>query len=295
MGIFFNSYNKPGKGIDPDAPQKRSFFRFFDIFFRKFWHFGKTNLLYTLALIPTFIILVMLMIFPASTVMGEADQGAELFIVAIILVNLYISMWGAGPATAGMTYIMRNFAREEHAWLWSDFKDSFKTNFKQSLAVFVIDIIAAALFYIAIVVYSQMPGLLGALKYAIYMIIFVYTMMHFYIYPMMVTFELSLKDLYKNALLFALCKLPVNILVIVILLFIQVGLPVLAILYGGTYYMLLLFLILMLEMVVTQAFSAFLVNFSVYPAIKKYMLDVMEKKTNPEDKPGENSEDKGDI
>lgn len=295
MGIFFNSYNKPGKGIDPDAPQKRSFFRFFDIFFRKFWHFGKTNLLYTLALIPTFIILVMLMIFPVSTVMGEADQGAELFIVAIILVNLYISMWGAGPATAGMTYIMRNFAREEHAWLWSDFKDSFKTNFKQSLAVFVIDIIAAALFYIAIVVYSQMPGLLGALKYAIYMIIFVYTMMHFYIYPMMVTFELSLKDLYKNALLFALCKLPVNILVIVILLFIQVGLPVLAILYGGTYYMLLLFLILMLEMVVTQAFSAFLVNFSVYPAIKKYMLDVMEKKTNPEDKPGENSEDKGDI
>ena len=295
MGIFFNSYNKPGKGIDPDAPQKRSFFRFFDIFFRKFWHFGKTNLLYTLALIPTFIILVMLMIFPVSTVMGEADQGAELFIVAIILVNLYISMWGAGPGTAGRTYIMRNFAREEHAWLWSDFKDSFKTNFKQSLAVFVIDIIAAALFYIAIVVYSQMPGLLGALKYAIYMIIFVYTMMHFYIYPMMVTFELSLKDLYKNALLFALCKLPVNILVIVILLFIQVGLPVLAILYGGTYYMLLLFLILMLEMVVTQAFSAFLVNFSVYPAIKKYMLDVMEKKTNPEDKPGENSEDKGDI
>lgn len=295
MGFFFNSYNKPGKGIDPYAPQKRSFFRFFDIFFRKFWHFGKANLLYTIALIPTFIILVMLMIFPVSTVMGEAGQGAELFIVAIILVNLYISMWGAGPATAGMTYIMRNFAREEHAWLWSDFKDSFKTNFKQSLAVFVIDIIAATLFYIAIVVYSQMPGLLGALKYAVYMIIFIYTMMHFYIYQMMVTFELSLKDLYKNALLFALCKLPVNVLVIVILLFIQVGLPVLAIFYGGTYYMLLLFLILMLEMVVTQAFSAFLVNFSVYPAIKKYMLDVMEKNTKPEDKPSENSEDKGDI
>lgn len=288
MGIFFHSYDKPGKGIDPDAPQKRGFFRFFDIFFRKFWHFGKANLLYTAALIPTFIILLLLMIFPVSGFIGAEAQGADILVMSIIFVNLYIAMWGAGPATAGMTYIMRNYAREEHAWLWSDFKDSFKSNFKQSLAVFVIDIIVAVLFYIAIVVYSQMSGWLGVLKYAIYMMIFIYTMMHFYIYPMMVTFELSLKDLYKNALLFALCKLPINVFVIIVLVFVQVALPVLAILYGGTYYMLLLILILMLEMVLTQAFSAFLVNFCAYPAIKKYMLDVMDKQSEISEDKGEN-------
>ena len=46
MNFFSNRYDKPGRGIDPDAPQKRSFFRYIDIFRRKPMHFIKANLLY---------------------------------------------------------------------------------------------------------------------------------------------------------------------------------------------------------------------------------------------------------
>ena len=278
MGLF-SSYDKPGKGIDPDAPQKRSFFRFFDIYFRKFWHFGKTNLLYTAALIPTFIIIFFIMMVPV-TMLADGEAGVEILFAALIFTNLYIALWGAGPATAGVTYIMRTFAREEHAWLWSDFKDSFKCNFKQAIVVFVTDIMAAVVFYIAIVVYSNMPGIMGMLKYVMYLLVFIFTMMHLYIYPMMVTFELSLKDLYKNAVLFAFCKFPVNLLVVAVQILLHFGLPYWAIFHGGTYWVLLLLLILMLETVLTQGFSAFLTNYCVYPAIKKYMLDVAEDKNN---------------
>lgn len=279
MGLF-NGYLKEGKGVDPDAPQKRSFFRFFDIFFRKLWHFAKANLLYSVALIPTFIVVYFISLVIASVLLPEVT--AVNLIVALFIANMYVSIWGAGPATAGITYIMRNFAREEHAWIWSDFKDNVKSNFKQSIIVFLIDLVAIVMFYVAIAVYSQQTGFIGSLRFVVYAIIFVYSVMHMYIYPMMVTFELPLKDLYKNALLFAFAGLPSNILVTAVLIGLHLVLPIYLFLVNGQWGVGFMLVLLMLEVCITQAFSAFLVNFNAYPKIKKYMLDVIENK-------GENS------
>ncbi len=309
MGFFTPSYDKPGKGIDPDAPQKRSFFRFFDIFFRKFWKFIKINLLYVLVSIPTFALVFFLsgiisnsflsmngteemfrsiaeQIAQASENVGGADYQYSVLVVTfdlfirLIISYLFMTLWGMGPATAGITYILRNFAREEHAWLWSDFKSSFKNNFKQSLIVFVIDIVVFLLLYTAFVVYSQMTGALSMLKYFIVVIAIIYTIMHFYIYPMMVTFDLKLKDLYRNALIFALGKLPSNLFILVILLLIHVGSAFAAVVYGGNYAMLVLFVVLLLEILLLQSFSAFLINFNTYPKMKSYMFEKDDKSEN---------------
>lgn len=309
MGFFTPSYDKPGKGIDPDAPQKRSFFRFFDIFFRKFWKFIKINLLYVLVSIPTFALVFFLsgiisnsflsmngteemfrsiaeQIAQASENAGGADYQYSVLVVTfdlfirLIISYLFMTLWGMGPATAGITYILRNFAREEHAWLWSDFKSSFKNNFKQSLIVFVIDIVVFLLLYTAFVVYSQMTGALSMLKYFIVVIAIIYTIMHFYIYPMMVTFDLKLKDLYRNALIFALGKLPSNLFILVILLLIHVGSAFAAVVYGGNYAMLVLFVVLLLEILLLQSFSAFLINFNTYPKMKSYMFEKDDKSEN---------------
>ncbi len=283
MGLFSNSYTKSGPGVNPDAPQKRSFFRFFDIFSRKFWHFSKSNLIYSLFLIPTFVVILLISFFMVGVITsGISFDGAGTTGIALVywlggltLTNLYIALWGAGPATAGMTYLMRNFANEDHAWLWSDFKDNVKSNFKQSLAVFAIDIAVIAFSYIAICVYSQMSGFLGAFKYVLYVMLLIYTLMHLYIYPMMVTFKLSLKDIYRNSLLFALGKLPSNLLILAILVGLHVILPAYAILMGGKYCIIILIVLLLLEVLITQAFSAFLVSFNACPKIKRYMLDIM--------------------
>lgn len=309
MSFFTPSYDKPGKGIDPDAPQKRSFFRFFDIFFRKFWKFIKINLLYVLVSIPTFALVFFLsgiisnsflsmngteemfrsiaeQIAQASENAGGADYQYSVLVVTfdlfirLIISYLFMTLWGMGPATAGITYILRNFAREEHAWLWSDFKSSFKNNFKQSLIVFVIDIVVFLLLYTAFVVYSQMTGALSMLKYFIVVIAIIYTIMHFYIYPMMVTFDLKLKDLYRNALIFALGKLPSNLFILVILLLIHVGSAFAAVVYGGNYAMLVLFVVLLLEILLLQSFSAFLINFNTYPKMKSYMFEKDDKSEN---------------
>ena len=302
MGLFSPSFMKPGKGIDKDAPQKRSFFRFFDIFFRKFWHLIRLNLIYTLTMLPTFVVVFLLAgiisnaFFSNGNIQGllqsMAQQGAEYLndpqtfeyelsrlivtfdlFFRFVIAFVFTIFWGMGPASAGFTYVLRNFAREEHAWIWSDFKDALKNNFKQSLIVYLIDIVAFVVFYIAFMVYGQMPGFLGALRYVILMILFIYTLMHQYIYPVMVTFDLKLKDIYRNAMLFAIGKLPSNILVFLILAAIHFGAICLCILYGGAYAIALFGVVVILELFILLSFSGLLVNFNAYPKIKKYMMD----------------------
>ena len=274
---FFRSYMKPGKGVDPDAPPKRAFFRFFEILGRKLWKMAKVNLLYAIAVIPAFVLVFWLsgyITYAMSSVLGGEDHAMVLLfdtILRLIVTYLFAVIWGMGPVTAGLTYIMRNYAREEHAWIWSDFKDNVKSNFKQSAVVFVIDLAAMLLMYFAYVIYAGMGGIIGNLRFIILIMGLVYTFMHFYIYPMMVTFELSLKDLYKNALLFALGKLPSNIFILFILLLVHIGGLVIAISIGN---LLAIIMLLLLENVFLLSFSSFFVNFNVCPKMKKYMMDI---------------------
>lgn len=288
MGIFFRNYDKPGPGVDPDAPRKRSFFRFFDIFFRKLSHFSRANLLYSAALIPTYIIAFFVVSFIMLNTVGEIlgmqdGAGFTVIILTVIFTNFYISVMGAGPATAGMTYIMRNFAREEHAWIGSDFKDNVKSNFKQSIIVFVIDIVVTVVMFYAIYIYGQMSGAISYLKYFLYAISFIYMMMHMYIYPIMVTFKLSVKDIYRNSFIFALGKLPSNFLVMIALFFIHIVIPILILYFGGKFFAIMLIIYLIAEIVIIMSLTQFLVNFNVYPKIKTYMLDVIEEKNKKQD------------
>ena len=51
---------------------------------------------------------------------------ALLFLVPCIAIT--------GPFTAGLSYVTRNWARDEHAFVWSDYKDAVKENWKPALA-----------------------------------------------------------------------------------------------------------------------------------------------------------------
>ncbi len=285
MGFFTPSFDKPGKGIDKDAPQKRSFFRFFDIVSRKFWKLGSLNMLYVLTALPTmFIIFWLSGIISGSILMSDTIQAYKeseqsyyfLFMEIDLIVRLgfsflFMIFWGMGPVTAGATYILRNYAKEAHAWLWSDFVKAFKDNFKQSLGVFLIDVLAFLILYTAFVVYGQIPGMIGSMRYVIVMIIIVYTLMHPYIYQLMITFDMKFKDLYKNALLFAIGKLPSNLFVTLIVLAIHVGAIYFATFYTGGYIIIAQLVVLLLECLILVSFSGLMLQFNVYPKLKLFI------------------------
>ncbi|MBQ7486489.1 MAG: YesL family protein [Clostridia bacterium] len=120
-----------------------------------------------------------------------------------------------GPSSAGAAYVMRNWARDQHSFLFSDFKDAFKSNWKQALGVSVITSLIPVIVYTAVNFYSQM-GKESPLLYVplgiVLMLLLMYTVMLPLLYPLIVGYELSFVNVYRNGILMASASLPTMLL-----------------------------------------------------------------------------------
>ena len=244
-GIFglFN-YAKEGPGVAKDAPKKRSFVIFFEILGRKIWNLTVAGLLWSLFSLP-------------------------------ILTH--------GLADAGLTRITRNYAREKHAFVWADFIESIKKNWKTALPVGIINtLITAVLCYNAYYyVGAFMEGLAPEFTTMDYIIIGVnlmvlvtFSWMKFYIPFLVVTFKLRLKQIYKNAFLFAGANLPVNVLISVVLLAVYALLGGIVLAFAETDFSVVIFAVMLaLAVSVVPGVRSLLIQYCIFPAIKRLMID----------------------
>lgn len=232
MGLFGGGYEKPGKGVDKNEPKKKGFFLFFDILIHKFSKLLGANCLYTMTSILWIAILyffggiilsgtnivssVAAAMGAQSGVSAEEVQGSIMVLLQFTFAFGIFSLWGSGPATAAYAYIHRCFTRGEPVWVASDGKDKFKENFKQGMIVVLIDAVIlvfglnAMYFYHSLYI-SLQSVLWLMLSYITLLAMVIYTMMHPYIYQIMITFECGIWTVYKNALLITLAKLPGNL------------------------------------------------------------------------------------
>ena len=233
MAIFHLNYNKEGPGVGKDEPEKNIFITGFTLYKRNFWNFMKIDLIYTLSSIPMLAILLYLFIiffYPhLSTLIAMLAQGTPVdeeaaratffgIFSGIFAAELFFLI-GAGPSSEYFAYAVKCMTRDEHLWVWSDFKSKFSENFKQAIAVCITDIVLMTLFLIALPFYYSYYKATGNVIFMILEIILlafigIYLLMHGYIYQMLVTFENKLTILYKNAFLLAVAKLPQNILLL---------------------------------------------------------------------------------
>ena len=63
-----------------------------------------------------------------------------------------------GPFTAGLCYVTRNWARDEHAFVWTDYKDAIKANWKPALLNSTITGFVPILVYVAYTYYGQLAS-----------------------------------------------------------------------------------------------------------------------------------------
>lgn len=276
-GLFgFFDYTKPGPGIPKDAPPKPRIVVFFGILQRKFWNLIKINLLFLLFNIPAIIGMLFASIFVIDQNLN--DPFADLlvrFVVGAFFVTIPVIT--VGPAQAGFTFIMRNYAREEHAFLWWDFKDTALKNFRQALIISLIDFIVIIVAGISIrfYLYKMTENSLWSFPAGLVIVGFIiFLMMHLYIYPMLITFKLTIKQIYRNALIFAIIKLIPNFLIL-LLCFAIVIVSFLNYVIG-----------IILFIFITYSLIGLITNFYAYPIIKKYMIDRLNQNSENENAEG---------
>lgn len=116
----------------------------------------------------------------------------------------------------GVMYILRNWARDQHTFTASDFKDAVFANWKQSLLLGLINGLSILLTYVGYVVYGSMAENGGAFFYVPQMLLIIicciWWMANMLIVPMMVTYDMDFRTLVKNSIIMTLSRLPWSLL-----------------------------------------------------------------------------------
>lgn len=264
MPLFHSNYNKPGPGVNKNEPEKKPFFRFFELFFRKFWSLIQLNMIFC---IPVIVAGILMYFLSSVTTLS--------FIVFLPII--FIS-----PFVAGLTIVTRNYAREEHAFILSDFTDAVKNNWAAFLVNGIVCYAAYFIFSIAISYYTAQLSSNNiffiplALCIAI-SVLFIFS--QFYIPVMIITFDLSLNKIYRNAFIFSIVGLWRNLLLIVLFAILALVFYILVNLMPLTF-----IIAIILAFILLFSFCMFLINFTVYPLIHKNMIQpYQENKEHPKD------------
>ena len=222
MGLFPNNPNKGGVLKTPH--EKSGFVKYTAIYFSHFWKLMALNFIYVLFCIP---------------------------IVTI------------GPATAALTKVCRNYSQERHAYLFADFWNGFKQNFKQGLifglidSAFVVIFFVGAPFYIA---WAKMMPIIYVLLFVFLAFILIFVMMNFYIFIMVSSTNLKIKQIIKNSFILVYLGMKKSLICLVVYVLLM---SVCVLFYPPS-----------LVLVVTLPFSfiSFLNCSLCYPVVRKYII-----------------------
>ncbi|MBQ8537636.1 MAG: YesL family protein, partial [Clostridia bacterium] len=184
----------------------------------------RLNLMYAVPWIPAIIVMLLCGLSWYSSLANLVEtyaQDAPALSAAMSQLNTSLlftmSLWLipclviTGPFTAGVAYVTRNWARDEHAFVWGDFKDAVKENWKQALGVSALTSLVPLVVVVCWTFYGRMAvqtPLMMAPQMISLMLGLVWALMLIYLYPLMVTYQLTFKQLLRNAFLLAIGRLP---------------------------------------------------------------------------------------
>ncbi len=247
-------YGKSGKGDfrKEDLPETRSQL-FWDTLRTRLSALCRLNLLYMLVWLPMMLVVMFSVVniynslmnymlisennYPAyvetmqnsgaETIITEEEYNNEVLLsrnadlpgylrssITTLLLWLIPCIAITGPFTAGLSYVTRNWARDEHAFIWSDFKDAVRENWKQSLAISTITGFLPLAVYEGWLFYGEMAAqniILIVPQVLVILIGIIWAISVAYMHPIIVTYSLKLKDVLRNSLLLGVARLPFSV------------------------------------------------------------------------------------
>ena len=230
FGLF--NYEKEGPGIEKNAPKKKTFIVFFETFFRNFWKFIPINFVYSLFSIP---------------------------------------LITTGISAVGLTNVTRNTARDKHSFGLSDFFETIKKNLFQAITAGIINVIAIAILAFALFFYYSSEGTVSIIGLGIsFAILYIFTVMGYYMWTLMITFNYTLKQIYTNSFKFVFLNMKNNILCTLCLILVY-GMYI-AIFLLFPYYIVIVLEIL-IGMITLPGFTFLMIQYFTFPSIKKFIID----------------------
>ncbi len=265
------NYDKPGRGVSKDEAKKSPAAEFFSILGGRLGKLIQLNLLFMIPFAVVATLCVVLFTLPVTRydlmlVKGGVTYSLSLWNFYVVTVPLIL----LSPFFAGITYVTRNFARREHAFVFMDSKEVIAKNWKPFFINGIFTYIVYFLLSFASVYYfvSIRENWVNAIPLAVcVMAMIIYVFMQFYVPIMIITFDLKLRQIYKNALIFSVLGLGRNLIIAAV-----TALSLYIIWQSLNYMLLTVVLVAVFMILIGFAAHGLLVNFCVYPVIEKYLI-----------------------
>lgn len=291
-------YDLEGKGVKKEPEGPKNLKNFFKYFLNKFTRLVTVNMFIVLGNFPIlFFLLGMSGILnrdsfapaykafapvyalltheknPATAVLfGLFGTQSEIgFTTVFTIISFALSalvIFTFGYVNTGTTYILRNMIKGEPIFMWEDFWYAIKRNKKQGMIMGILDAVLTFLCLYDIIFFYYNTGvsnMMNVMFYASLLISVLWLWMRFYIYILMVTFDLSIFKILKNALIFALLGFKRNLMATIgIVLFI--GLSYIITIYALPIGIIIPFVLLFAD-------CSFMSCYAAFPKIKEIMID----------------------
>ena len=323
--FLWRAYMRDGKGVEKDDTIKGySPVNFFRLYFRRFMNMITINLLYIFGNFPVLFLILAIsgffsknavapssLLFPflngISTAGGASPELSVLFGIGGVTENVYVPNTATyilyaigalivvtfGLVNVGCTYLIRETVRGEHVFVFEDFFSTIKKNFWQGLGFGIFDMLVLSLCLYANWSYLVNYASYSILFFASVAMTILYLFVRFYIYLMIVTFDLKPLQILKNSFIFAILSFGKNLLSLIIC----------AALAGIAFISSMAFMPIGVIMAVVLMFSTmtYTTMYICYPKVEKLMIEpyyeehpkerpVQEKEERPKDEKLENDE-----
>lgn len=197
--------------------------------------------------------------------------GTGTYIAIGVMIAILVITFGW--QNAGATYILRSMVRGEPVFLISDYFYAVKRNLKQGLLMGILD---CAAIFLLVFDFMYFSGMLSSFwtdvcYFVIIAIGILYFFMRFYIYLMMITFELPIRKILKNALIFTVLGIKRNLMGLLGIVLITAIQILLFAVFAMTPLSIAIPLMLMLLYFI--AVNAFTAAYAAYPIIDRYMIE----------------------
>lgn len=173
-----------------------------------------------------------------------------------------------GPVRVGVTYILRNLFRGDPVFMMQDFFHAIKRNLRQAIIYGIMDVAIVFLIVYDIIFFNLNYGLHFITDTMFFMslcLALLYFFMRPYIYLMLITFDLSIFKMFKNALYFTVLGVKRNFMALL-------GTVALALLEYVLIYAYFP-LAVIIPFVILPSLLIMMGIYAAYPKIKEIMID----------------------
>lgn len=145
------------------------------------------------------------------------SKVADLVILNILVIICSLPIVTAGAAWTALYFVTIRMVKKEEAYVIKDFIRSFKGNFKQATIIWLMALVAIAVFTGDIIIYRMMPQQIPmALILVIVVLAYLVLGTIFYVFPLLSRFYNTIWGTIRNAFLVSIVNIPYTILFVIL-------------------------------------------------------------------------------